>query len=107
MLSGHAMIRSLPGCVQQDYHTDYFSMRAKGQVTGEVCPYSILVAIENDSFIYVNGDKLSLPIATAIIMRGDVIHAGCEYSTDNMRLHIYMDVVGIHVAKEGTQVKWH
>lgn len=106
-VSGHAMIRSLPGCAKQDYHYDYLSMRGNGKVTGVVCPYSILLALENDSYVYVNGEKLPLPIATAIIMRGDVLHSGSEYDTDNMRLHIYMDVVGFHVAKEGKDVKWY
>lgn len=36
----------------------------------------------------------------------DVKHGGAEYSTDNIRYHLYVDVVDAHVASDGSLLKW-
>lgn len=101
----HALIRSFPGCIKQGLHTDYYSMRSHGKVPS-VSPYSVLIALEEGSSIWIGLNEIHLSAGTAIILRGDTIHSGSAYEYDNIRYHIYMDVRGMHVASEGTHVHW-
>jgi hypothetical protein len=80
VIGGHALIRSLPGCGKQADHTDYFTMGSHGKVTGKVCPYSVVVALEGGSSIYMCGEKVNLPLGSAIVFRGDIRHSGSEYT---------------------------
>eukprot|EP00603_Paraphysomonas_imperforata_P005138 CAMPEP_0114435292 /NCGR_PEP_ID=MMETSP0103-20121206/12751_1 /TAXON_ID=37642 ORGANISM="Paraphysomonas imperforata, Strain PA2" /NCGR_SAMPLE_ID=MMETSP0103 /ASSEMBLY_ACC=CAM_ASM_000201 /LENGTH=224 /DNA_ID=CAMNT_0001605305 /DNA_START=17 /DNA_END=688 /DNA_ORIENTATION=+ len=106
IVGGHALIRSLRGCGKQGNHTDYFSMKSHGKVKGAACPYSVVVALEDGSSLYVGDAKVSLPARSAIIFRGDVSHSGSEYALDNIRYHVYIDVNDMHEARKGTHVKW-
>jgi hypothetical protein len=105
-VSGHALIRSLPGCRRQGNHTDYFDVRSHGKVEGKTMPYTCLVALEGDSFLYIEDKKIALRAGNVAIMRGDVVHAGSEYAVDNIRYHVYMDVAGVHKADSGDYVRW-
>ena len=106
VVSGHALIRSYPGCKKQALHTDYFSMLPHARVRGVSMPYSCLVALESGSYVYLNDSKMILPKGSAVVFRGDVVHSGAEYSADNIRYHLYIDVRDKHVASEGTHVHW-
>lgn len=106
VVTGLAMIRSLKGCPKQDPHTDYFSMRSHGKVKDCVLPYSGLVAVEQGSSIYVQGQKIALPCRSAVLIRGDIVHNGSGYNKDNIRVHFYLDVAGVHEASAGTHVHW-
>jgi hypothetical protein len=68
-------------------------------------PYSVLIALEDDSFIYIEGNKISVPKGSAVVLRGNVTHSGSEYPKSNLRYHIYIDT-SEHVANEGSHVKW-
>ena len=106
VMTGLAMIRSLKGCPKQDPHTDYFTMRSHGKTKECVLPYSGLVAVEHGSSIYVQGHKIVLPCRSAVLIRGDVVHNGSGYKKDNIRVHFYLDVAGVHEASAGTHVQW-
>ena len=49
--------------------------------------------------------KIDLPLGSASF-RGDVRHSGSEYATDNIRYHLYVDVVHEHEVRQGTHVQW-
>ena len=106
VIAGHGLVRSLPLCIKQDEHKDYFSLRSHGKVLGSTMPYSILIALEHDAYVYLYGVKTPLPIGCAVVLRGDVLHSGSEYKNDNIRYHLYMDVKNVHVAEDGTQLQW-
>ena len=106
IVGGHALIRSLPGCGKQAEHRDYLTMGSHPKVRGEACPYSVVVAVEGGSSLYVLGEKIDLPLGSAIVFRGDVRHSGSEYKTDNIRYHLYVDVLHDHEARKGTHVQW-
>lgn len=106
VITGLAMIRSVSGCPKQDPHTDYFTMRSHGKTKDCVLPYSGLVAVERGSSIYVQGQKIDLPCRSAVLIRGDVVHNGSGYKKDNIRVHFYLDVAGVHEASAGTHVHW-
>jgi len=69
-------------------------------------PYTVVVALEDNSTFYIIDEKISLPRGRCIILRGNVAHSSSEYEVDNIRYHIYMDVADEHVAQEGTHVHW-
>lgn len=104
-VDGHALIQSLPGCVAQRSHTDFFNHRSHGAKEGTF-PYSILIALMDGCSVYIEGIKYPLPKGAAAIIRGDVTHNGSEYDEINYRYHIYLDVPPHHVASEGTHIRW-
>eukprot|EP00603_Paraphysomonas_imperforata_P013847 CAMPEP_0114461428 /NCGR_PEP_ID=MMETSP0104-20121206/6270_1 /TAXON_ID=37642 ORGANISM="Paraphysomonas imperforata, Strain PA2" /NCGR_SAMPLE_ID=MMETSP0104 /ASSEMBLY_ACC=CAM_ASM_000202 /LENGTH=194 /DNA_ID=CAMNT_0001634199 /DNA_START=163 /DNA_END=747 /DNA_ORIENTATION=- len=106
VVTGLGYIRSLKGCPKQDPHTDYYSLRSHGKTKDIVMPYSGVVALEDGSSIYMDGQKVKLPRRSAVLFRGDVVHNGSEYKTDNIRVHFYMDVVKAHEASSGTHIHW-
>jgi hypothetical protein len=105
-IGGHALLRSLPGCKKQGAHMDYFTMKSHGPVSSDTQPYSCVLALETGSSIYVGDKKIELPIGSAIIFRGDVTHSGSEYKYDNIRYHLYIDVINKHEASKGTLIRW-
>lgn len=82
-------------------------MPYNGKVRDDTNPYSVLVALEEGSSVYVKDVKVPLPCGCALIFRGDVVHSGSEYKYDNIRFHMYMDVVGSeHIAGKGKSIQW-
>jgi hypothetical protein len=73
-------------------------MKTHGKVSGATMLYSCLAALEEDNNIYIEGEKVPLEVGSMVIMRGDVVHSGAEYASDNIRYHVYMEVVGEHEA---------
>ena len=86
-LGSVVLLRSLPGCKQQDWHTDY------NPATSFVHPpLGIIVALQDLTFFE------EYPSTTHVLNRGDIlifqsnlIHAGAAYSTENIRIHAYLD----------------
>lgn len=105
-IGGLALIRSLPGCVKQASHTDYFTVKSNGKSVGVTMPYSCLIALEEATSVYIKEVKHDIPPACAVILRGDVVHSGSEYKKDNIRFHLYMDVEAKHEAKKGNLLHW-
>ena len=102
-LGGYALIGSLPGCIRQQSHRDY-QMNTKIGVPA-VCPYSVLLALMDDSYVYLDNVKFHLPKGYAVIMRGNQIHSGAEYDTYNVRFHMYLDTKQ-YKAKDGVNINW-
>jgi hypothetical protein len=96
-------VRSLPGGEKQPPHTDYSFPTEFAHLDHENMPAGLIVALEPGTHLYVYGwnrlcadmreEKiLKLDVGDALIFRGDLIHAGGAYSSDNIRLHAYLDV---------------
>lgn len=67
---GHALMRVYKDCPRQGTHMDYFTVEPHSKVRGETLPYSVVVALESNSFLYVEGAKVSLPARHAVVFRG-------------------------------------
>lgn len=103
------LLRSLPGCTRQLAHTDYIPDEELLMSTPETRPFLCVLALEDNTKLVVwpgsqkviqgRGRTMApiepkvvfLEAGDAIIFRGDLVHAGAEYDTDNIRLHCYID----------------
>lgn len=103
------LLRSLPGCTRQLAHTDYIPDEELLSCTPEDRPLLCVFALENNTklIVWPGSHKLLhgrgrsmkpiephtvlLDAGDAIIFRGDLVHAGAEYETENIRLHCYID----------------
>jgi hypothetical protein len=103
------LLRSLPGCTRQLAHTDYIPDEELLTCSAENRPLLCVFALEDKTKLVVwpgshkllHGRGRSLkPIepkvvwlnaGDAILFRGDLVHAGAEYETENIRLHCYID----------------
>lgn len=104
-IGGYTLLRSKPGCQKQADHKDYFVLKKKGKMSGDNAPHVGLIALENDTTMHVEGEKVSVPKGSCIIMRGNVVHAGSDYKVDNIRFHFYMDTPD-YEASGGTHTLW-
>jgi hypothetical protein len=81
-------LRSTPPCNRQAVHMDY-NRDADG--------LSIVIALEGDAAWYVRPRgaehthecRLACGVGAALVFRGDVWHAGAEYTEAHLRLHFY------------------
>ena len=107
-IAGYALIKSFAGCKKQAPHTDYWCQRSNGKVRDVCMPYSGVVSLQCGSSLLLghDNDRVKLPVGSAIIFRGDVVHSGSDYRSDNVRFHFYIDVKGKCVASEGIHVRW-
>ncbi len=103
------LLRSLPGCTRQLAHTDYIPDEELLSCTPEDRPLLCVFALENNTklIVWPGSHKLLhgrgrsmkpiephtvwLDAGDAIVFRGDLVHAGAEYETENIRLHCYID----------------
>jgi hypothetical protein len=103
------LLRSLPGCTRQLAHTDYIPDEELLSCSPEERPLLCVFALEDNTklvvwpesqkLIHGRGRSLKpiepkvvwLDAGDAIVFRGDLVHAGAEYETDNLRLHCYID----------------
>ena len=106
------VITSLAGCQEQAPHCDWNVFEFSGD-DREGCPYGFMLCIDDccrlvvweSSHLVVRSIQIStdhfptkkiinLVRGDVLIFRGDLIHAGAAYETDNVRLHCYLDVPG-------------
>jgi len=103
------LLRSLPGCSRQAAHTDYIPDISLLHCEADKLPYLFLLAIEDQTKLVVwpgshkvvqgrgrtidsIGPKiLELQAGDAVVFRPDLVHAGAEYQTENLRVHCYID----------------
>lgn len=103
------LLRSLPGCARQAAHTDYVPDPVLFQCEPKEKPLLFLFAIEDDTKLVVwpGSHKvvqgrgrtmepifpkvLTLSAGDAVVFRSDLVHAGAEYETENLRIHCYID----------------
>ncbi len=82
---------SLPGCKQQQWHTDYDPDQIE-HITHK--PLGIIVALQDDTyFCEFPNVKHHLQKGDILIFKGDVVHAGGAYSRENVRIHVYLDSI--------------
>lgn len=103
------LLRSLPGCARQAAHTDYIPDVSLLRCESENLPYLFLFAIEDQTKLVVwpgshkvvqgrgrtidpiRPTILELNAGDALVFRPDLVHAGAEYETENLRIHCYID----------------
>lgn len=103
------LLKSLPGCQRQQAHTDYIPDIALHQCPNEKLPLLCLVAIEPNTRLIVwpgshkvvqglgrskepiEPKMLVLDVGDAVVFRADLVHAGAEYDSENIRIHCYLD----------------
>jgi hypothetical protein len=101
-LSDSVVLVSLPGCAEQKPHTDYDANSLNG-ISSSVIPRGVLVALEENTTLEVwpgshdtnkrgiQKRTIRLDSGDVIIFRGDVVHAGSAYKSENTRIHIFAD----------------
>ena len=92
-----ALLKSLAGAVQQDFHADFTNGGVFDDAIlpcgGLPYPLSCLVALQDGATITDSvGVVHHIPRLAACVWRGDLVHAGSAYATENVRLHIYYGV---------------
>ena len=104
------LLRSLAGCGSQMPHCDYVPTASVLACTEDTIPCGFLVALQDKTALdvwpqshrLVRGETTSKKICLqrtriflnkgdAVLFRGDLMHAGCSYVTNNIRLHFYLD----------------
>jgi len=103
------LLRSLPGCTRQVAHTDYIPEPALLQCDTNKLPLLCLYAVEDTTRLVVwpgshklirgrgrtiepiQPKTLVLDAGDAVVFRPDLVHAGAEYETENVRIHCYID----------------
>ena len=61
-------------------------------------PYGMIVGVSDNSRFLISNNKnriktIYINKGDVIIFRGDLVHAGAEYYSENVRLHAYIDSV--------------
>ena len=86
-------LHSFPGCLQQQFHTDYDA----GSVNRAECkPLGILAALQDNTFFILQDQQLALQKGDLLAFDGDLVHAGAAYEENNTRIHVYLDVPSVH-----------
>ena len=92
-----ALLKALAGAVQQDLHADFIDHDVfyDGILPCGGLPYplSCLVALQDAATITDSGGVVHhIPRLAACVWRGDRVHAGSAYATENVRLQIFYGV---------------
>jgi len=71
-------------------------MKAKNQNYDGSVPYSVIFAVDDDTYIwkvntYGMPERVHIPIGHMCIFAGDVIHAGDCFNKVHYRIHLYID----------------
>ena len=106
ILKGHiinecALLYSKSGCLKQQYHTDY-DPALHCFKNAELKPLSVLLAIDSGTKLYMkkcatDDDEILVRLnpGDILVFKGDTVHAGADYASPNIRMHMYLDVPGI------------
>jgi hypothetical protein len=86
-VSDVVILHSKKDCKAQQYHTD-FPDHAKFM---DDKPLSVLFALENNTKIYTKEKCIKIDRGDILIWDGDLVHAGGDYSEENVRIHMYLD----------------
>ena len=82
------VLHSKPGCKRQRFHYDYNPEEIR---TLRKKPQGVLIATEDNTFLDLENEKISLDASDMVIFDGDLMHAGSAYERSNTRLHCYLD----------------
>ena len=110
-VGGVVALRSQPGCQRQAAHCDYIPDDVFLDTDDVNVPLLFMLALEDDTkldvwpgshklvrdiraarrMLPIVRKTLTLQAGDAVLFRGDLVHAGSEYSKQNTRLHVYLD----------------
>lgn len=103
------LLRSLPGCQRQQAHTDYIPTSDLLTCAPDQLPLLFVFALEPQTRLVVwpgshkvvrglgrtkepmEPKMLVLEAGDAVLFRADLVHAGAEYDSENIRIHCYLD----------------
>lgn len=109
VVNDFVLLRSLAGCTRQAAHTDYIPDSTLLQCELDRLPLLFLFALESNTRLVVwpgshkvvqgrgrslqpiQPKVLTLDAGDAVVFRPDLVHAGAEYETENIRIHCYID----------------
>ena len=88
------ILKSHPYCKRQRLHYDY-DIGLLENVDKDY-PHGVIIGVSNNCRLIVSPDGISRKYihfnkGDVVIFRGDTIHAGSEYYTENIRIHAYID----------------
>ncbi|KAE9204267.1 hypothetical protein PF005_g13863 [Phytophthora fragariae] len=93
---------SLPGGKPQPAHRDFLTVSNKIDLYDfSSLPASVIIGLQDDSFIYGYGwnrqvalesekEKIEFGEVDVLIFHGDFIHGGGDYTTRNVRVHVFL-----------------
>ena len=105
--SDYFILKSVGGCKPQRLHCDYAPtdsiMKCEDQEVPLVCLTSISdacsVLVCENSIRYTstvgNVKQVWLKRGDLMVFRGDLVHAGSGYTSDNYRMHCYLDSIKV------------
>lgn len=81
-------LHSMPGCQQQQWHTDFDPFAV---MLARKKPLGVVVALEDETFFATPSKMYQMAPGDIVIFEGDTVHAGSAYDASNTRMHIYID----------------
>ena len=99
-MTSPVVLHSSPMCKQQPWHYDYDPEQVRAATTK---PLGVLVALQDGTRFETRRRTHTLSRGDVLVFRGDVVHAGAAYETENTRMHTYLDVHGV---KRPTNRTW-
>lgn len=111
--SNWVLLESKPGCKAQLAHIDYENTPELHACKEVDLPLLVLVSLQPNTSIYVwenspdvikgiyKGEpitptRVSLDAGDVFVFRADLVHAGGDYHSHNIRMHCYMDSPAVH-----------
>jgi len=88
VMSSTNLVWSEPGCIRQRYHNDY---DLATHPVGYGAPGSVLLALEDNTFLWIEGTRYELKKGDMAEFGGFVTHCGAAYSVRNIRFHLYLN----------------
>jgi ectoine hydroxylase-related dioxygenase (phytanoyl-CoA dioxygenase family) len=84
-------LHSIPGCKQQQWHTDFDTEAIR---KARKKPLGVILALEDKTSFETPSKRYQMSHGDILIFEGDAVHAGSAYDVSNTRMHIYIDTVG-------------
>lgn len=98
-MTSPVVLHSNPECKQQQWHYDYDPTEVRA---ASVKPLGVLVALQDGTRFETRGKTHRLSRGDVLLFRGDLLHAGAAYESENTRVHTYLDVPGVKRPKNRT-----
>ena len=99
-MTSPVVLHSSPMCKQQPWHYDYDPEEVRA---ASIKPLGVLVALQDNTRFETRRKTHILSRGDVLVFRGDVVHAGAAYDTENTRMHTYLDVDAV---KRPTNRTW-
>lgn len=93
---------SLPGCLQQAWHTDYDTNTMMQRACDR--PMGVLLALQDGTKFEMPARTVNLGAGDLLVFDGGVVHAGAAYIHENVRMHMYLDCRGERRLRNRTYV---